>query len=254
MIRASLSVDQGPENLLSFRILRRLRKLSGYCGTLEAMRATALIFALFALRVAAGDIVRFDHCGSGGLPPKWTVSMTHTGGVPRWELVADASAPSPPCVLAQLSADPTAGRFPLAIWEGALFRDGEVSVAFKPVSGSVDQAAGVIWRYRDPNNYYIVRANALENNVVLYKVVDGTRVSIAPKGLPSRAYGVKHPVTAGKWAILRATFDGNLFTVFLDGKQLFQAEDRSLGLPGRTGLWTKADSVTYFDDFEAKQK
>ena len=213
------------------------------------MRATALMFAFFALRGAAGERVHFDHCGSGGLPPKWAVSMTHTGAVPRWELVSDPSAPSLPCVFAQLSTDPTAGRFPLAIWEGDAFRDGEVSVAFKPVSGSVDQAAGVIWRYRDPNNYYIVRANALENNVVLYKVLHGTRVSIAPKGLPSRAYGVKHPVTTGKWATLRATFEGSLFTVFLDGKQLFQAEDRSLALPGKTGLWTKADSVTYFDDF-----
>ena len=218
------------------------------------MRATALAFMLFALPGAAADILHFDPCGSGELPPKWTIAMTHTGGAPRWALVSDPSAPTPPCALAQLSTDPTAGRFPLAIWGGGEFRDGEVKVAFKPVSGSVDQAAGVIWRYRDRNNYYIVRANALENNVVLYKVLDGVRASIAPKGLASRAYGVKHPVFAGRWATLRATFEGNLFTVFLDGKQLFQAEDSSLRLPGKTGLWTKADSVTYFDDFEAKPK
>jgi hypothetical protein len=219
-----------------------------------SMRATALLFMLFALRGAAADILHFDPCGSGELPPKWTVAMTHTGAAPRWALVSDPSAPTPPCAFAQLSTDPTAGRFPLAIWGGAEFRDGEVKVAFKPVSGSVDQAAGVIWRYRDPSNYYIVRANALENNVVLYKVLDGVRASIAPKGLASRAYGVKHPVSSGRWATLRATFQGNLFTVFLDGKQLFQAEDSSLRLPGKTGLWTKADSVTYFDDFEAKPK
>jgi hypothetical protein len=218
------------------------------------MRTAAVMFALLALRVAAGEIVRFDRCGSGELPPKWTVSMTHSGGAPKWGLVADPSAPSPPCAFAQLSTDSTAGRFPLAIWEGAELRDGEVSVAFKPVSGLVDQAAGVIWRYRDANNYYIVRANALENNVVLYKVQDGIRVSIAPRGLPSRAYGVKHPIAAGKWATLRATFYGNLFTVYLDGQRLFEAEDGSLRGAGKTGLWTKADSVTYFDDFEAKEK
>ena len=217
------------------------------------MRAVAVMFALFGLRGAAGEIVKFDRCGPGELPPKWTVAMTHSGGAPKWELVPDPSAPTPPCAFAQLSTDSTAGRFPLAIWEGAEFRDGEVSVAFKPVSGTVDQAAGIVWRYRDANNYYIVRANALENNVVLYKVQDGIRISIAPKGLPSRAYGVKHPIASGRWATLRVTFQGNLFTVFLDGKQLFAAEDGSLDFAGKTGLWTKADSVIYFDNFEAKQ-
>jgi hypothetical protein len=218
------------------------------------MRAIPVIFALLVLRGAAGEIVRFDHCGSSEFPPKWTAAMTHSGGAPKWGLVKDPSAPSPPCAFAQLSTDSTAGRFPLAIWEGAEFRDGEVSVAFKPVSGIVDQAAGLVWRYRDANNYYIVRANALENNVVLYKVQNGVRVSIAPKGLPSRAYGVKHAVATGAWAALRVTFRGELFTVFLNGDRLFEAEDRSLNDAGKTGLWTKADSVTYFDDFEAKPK
>jgi hypothetical protein len=218
------------------------------------VRVTAAMFALFALRGATGEIERFDRCDPGKVPSRWTVSMTHSGGAPKWGLVPDPSAPSPPCAFAQLSTDSTAGRFPLAIWDGAEFRDGEVSVAFKPVSGIVDQAAGIVWRYRDADNYYIVRANALENNVVLYKVLDGVRVSIAPKGLPSRAYGVKHPIAAGKWATLRVTFYGYLFTVYLDGQRLFEAEDRSLGGAGKAGLWTKADSVTYFDDFEAKQE
>ena len=101
--------------------------------------------------------------------------------------------------LAQVSRDPTAGRFPLVVWDRASIRNGEVSVAFKPVDGSIDRAAGIVWRYRDPNNYYIVRANALENNVVLYKVEAGTRLSIAPKGLPSRSYGAKHEVPSARW-------------------------------------------------------
>jgi hypothetical protein len=217
------------------------------------MRPLAVIAALFFLcGEVVAEIVRFDPCGSGGLPPKWAVGMTHSGGPPKWGLVTDPSAPSPPCVFAQLSTDATAGRFPLAIWEGAEFRDGEVSVAFKPVSGAVDQAAGIVWRYRDVNNYYIVRANALENNVVLYKVQGGVRISIAPKGLPSRAYGVKHAVASGRWQTLRITFQGDVFTVFLNGERLFEAEDGSLTGAGKTGLWTKADSVTWFDDFEVK--
>ena len=114
--------------------------------------------------------------------------------------------PSPPYVLAQLSQDRTAGRFPLAIWSGTSIRNGEVSVAFKTVSGAIDQAAGIVWRYQDPNNYYIVRANALENNIVLYKVEKGVRLSIAPKGIPSRSYGVKREVPKGQWNTLRITF------------------------------------------------
>ena len=129
-----------------------------------------------------GEVIRFDRTAEGSLPSGWTVAMTHAGAPPKWEIVRDDSAPHPPLVLAEVSRDATAGRFPLAIWERALLRNGEVSVAFKPVDGGIDRAAGVVWRYQDPNNYYIARANALENNVVLYKVENGTRLSIAPKG------------------------------------------------------------------------
>jgi hypothetical protein len=152
-------------------------------------------------------------------------------------------------VLAQLSRDPTAGRFPLAVWDRATFLNGEVSVAFKAVDGSIDRAAGIVWRYQDPNNYYIVRANALENNVVLYKVEAGVRLSIAPKGLPSRSYGVKRDVPSGRWNTLSVVFRDRLFTVFLNGDRLFDVEDQTFQRPGKAGLWTKADSLTYFADF-----
>src|SRR5215510_10663656 len=106
------------------------------------------------------------------------------------------------------------GRFPLAIWDLTTIRDVEVSVAFKTVDGAVDRAAGIAWRYQDANNYYIVRANALENNVVLYKVEKGVRLSIAPKGMPSRSYGVKHEIPKGKWNTLRVVFKDSMFRVF----------------------------------------
>jgi hypothetical protein len=193
--------------------------------------------------------VRFDGATPGSLPTGWSVGMTHAGGPPKWEIVRDDSAPHSPFVLAQLSRDATAGRFPLAIWNGVTIRNGEVSVAFKAVDGSIDRAAGIVWRYQDPNNYYIVRANALENNVVLYKVEAGVRLSIAPKGLPSRSYGVKHQIPSGRWNTLRVVFKDNVYTVFLNGESLFQAEDQTFKQAGKTGLWTKADSVTYFADF-----
>src|SRR5262249_10793909 len=119
--------------------------------------------------------------------------------------------------------------------------------------GIVDQGAGLVWRYKDPNNYYIVRANALENNVVLYKVQNGERVSLLPKGAVSNAYGVKHPVPKQTWASLRVDFSGNLFAVSLNGEKLFEVEDSTFANAGKTGLWTKADSVIYFDDFRVEE-
>jgi hypothetical protein len=203
---------------------------------------------------APAQVIRFDNGVPGKLPAGWTVAMTHDGAPPRWEIVRDQSAPSPPYVLAQVSRDRTAGRFPLAIWDATTIRNGEVSVAFKTVDGSVDQAAGIVWRYRDPNNYYIVRANALESNVVLYKVENGIRLSIAPKEIPSRSYGVKRQIPKGQWNTLRIAFKDSSFTVFLNGERLFETEDRTFTQAGKTGLWTKADSLTYFDEFTISGK
>jgi hypothetical protein len=205
--------------------------------------------ALLLLFSTSAEVVRFKKSVPGKIPSGWTVAMTHDGGLPKWEIVRDQSAPTPRYVLAQVSSDSTAGRFPLAIWDAATIRDGDVSVSFKTVAGVVDQAAGIIWRYRDPNNYYILRANALENNVVLYKVHNGVRLSIAPKGLPSRSYGVQHEIRRGQWNTLRIAFKDSSFTVFLNGEHLFEADDRTFTQAGKTGLWTKADSITYFDEF-----
>jgi hypothetical protein len=180
----------------------------------------------------------------------WTVAMTHAGGAPKWEIRRDDSAPSKPNVFAQVSTDRTAGRFPLAIWDRASLKDGSISVRFKAISGAVDQGAGLVWRYKDANNYYIVRANALEDNVVLYKVQNGERAALAPKGAVSNSYGIKQRIPKQTWAALSVNFRGNLFTVSLDGLKLFDVEDTTFSAAGKTGLWTKPDSVIYFDDFE----
>jgi hypothetical protein len=203
--------------------------------------------------VGTTETINFDSAAPGSFPAGWSTAMTHQGGAPKWEVLKHDTAPSKPNVLAQTSDDSTGGRFPLAIYDGVSLKDGEISVKFLPVSGRGDQAAGIVWRYRDPNNYYIVRANALENNVVLYKVENGKRISLAPKGTPSNTYGVKHPVPSGKWSTLAVRVQGNLFTVLFDGKEIFQVEDSTFPEAGKTGLWTKADSVTYFDDFTVQE-
>ena len=212
------------------------------------------VLALTAFSICRAQMIDFDRAQTGSIPDGWTVAMTHQGSPPKWQVLADNSAPSKPNVFGQVSTDRTAGRFPLAIWDRASIKDGTLKVKFKAISGIVDQAAGLVWRYRDPNNYYIVRANALEDNVVLYKVQNGQRVSLAPKGAVSNAYGVKHKVPKHTWATLSVSFHSTLFTVSLDGEKLFDVEDATFAGAGKTGLWTKADSVTYFDDFQVSDE
>jgi hypothetical protein len=159
----------------------------------------------------------------------------------RWVVLEDLSAPAGPKVIAEISGDRTSDRFPLAIMEGFEARDVAVSVRFKPVSGTVDQAAGLVVRLRDPRNYYIARANALENNVRLYRVVDGRRTQFA---------SVDVPVPRDRWQSLGLRVQGDRFSVSLDGRELFAATDRTFRDAGRVGLWTKADSLTHFDNLE----
>jgi hypothetical protein len=237
------------ESAATQEILRFMRHTKIEMGVTRFLAAALLLCSL-----APAEVIRFDNGIPGRLPEGWTSAMTHEGAAPRWETVRDESAPTPPYVLAQLSHDRTAGRFPLAIWGRISVRDGAVSVAFKTVDGAVDQAAGIVWRYQDPNNYYIVRANALENNVVLYKVENGVRLSIAPKGLPSRSYGVKHEIPGRQWNTLKVAFQGSSFVVSYNGERLFETEDRTFTKAGKTGLWTKADSVTYFNEFTVTGK
>jgi hypothetical protein len=221
-----------------------MRALSAYLAALLSIGA-----------IMHAETVTFDTDQRGALPAGWSTAMTHSGGEPRWEVIADESAPSKPNVLAQLSNDKTNGRYPLAVYDRATIKDGDVSVRCKCVSGEVDQACGIVWRYRDPDNYYIVRANALENNVVLYKVEGGKRQPLPPKGLPADTYGVKQPVPAGQWNRLRVTFQGSLMTVFFNAdEKLFEVEDETFRDGGKVGLWTKADSVTYFDAFQFDSK
>jgi hypothetical protein len=212
-----------------------------------------LSFLVLPVLVSA-QVINFDNQQSEKPPQGWTVAMTHTGGAPKWEIVKDPTAPSPPNVLGQVSTDRTGGRFPLAVYDAASFANGAVSVRFKAISGETDQAAGIVWRYENPDNYYIVRANALEDNVVLYKVQAGKRLSLAPIGTASSTYGIKQRVPSKTWNELAISFQGSRFKVSFNGKQLFEVEDSTFSNPGKVGLWTKADSVTYFDDFEVEPR
>jgi hypothetical protein len=190
-------------------------------------------------------IYNFDNAAPGGLPSNFISARTGEGAAGAWSVISDDTAPSKPNVLAQTSTDKTDYRFPLAVLNDSLFKDLELSVKFKPVSGSVDEAGGLVFRYRDENNYYVLRANALEDNCNLYHVINGRRRRFA---------GANVTVTPRQWHELKVVAAGNQFTCFLDGNQVIQATDDTFKEAGRVGMWTKADSVTYFDDFTVTPK
>jgi len=210
---------------------------------------TTLLPAVTTLLVAAGFIatahaetITFGSDKAGSLPTAFEAALTGEGKAGRWEIVDDPTADGGRA-LAQLSAEATSYHFPLAIYRQATGTDVEATIRFKPISGRVDQAGGVIVRYIDADNYYISRANALENNVTFYRVVKGSRQQLVAASVP---------VASGQWHTLTLKAEGDRFTVSFDGKQVLTATDRTFAGAGRIGLWTKADSVTRFDRLEIK--
>jgi len=187
----------------------------------------------------------FDGDAVGAMPPKSHGARTGKGAEGKWVVMADPSAPSKPNVVAQTSTDTTDYRFPLLISDEGNFKDLELSVKFKAVAGGVDRAGGLVFRLKDANNYYIVRANALEDNYRLYHVVAGNRRQFA---------GANFKVTSGEWHELRVECVGNKIICYYDGAKKIEATDDTFKDAGKVGLWTKADSVTYFDDLKVTAK
>ncbi len=187
-------------------------------------------------------LMDFEKDDLGKPPAGFVTALTGGGGPVTWVVQEDDKAPSGKKVLAQSSADSTDYRFPLCVLKDFSAKDVEVSAHFKPVAGQVDQAGGLVARYRDKDNYYIVRANALEDNVRLYHVVKGDRRQFA---------AVNTKVASGQWHTLKLSIKGNHFQVFFNDRPLFEADDDTFKEAGSAGLWTKADSVTRFDNFKA---
>ena len=206
------------------------------------MKATLVAFALVVLMTtpAFSDTVGFDNMKVGAPPPGWTATKTGSGE-PKWAIEKDDGAPSKPNVLKQ-SGQAT---YPVCIKDDTNLKDGFVEVKFKPISGKEDQAGGLIWRARDSNNYYVARANALEDNVTIYDTVNGRRTERKRAGMK---------VTPNQWHTLRVDFQGSHFTVTFDGKKALEWDDQKFQDAGKVGVWTKADSVTLFDDFSYSGK
>jgi len=181
----------------------------------------------------------FDNDQVGATPSYLKADKTGQGTRSEWSIKNDPTAPSPPNVLAQTSDEKVQVHFPLAIFANEKYKDLNVSVSFKTVSGTIDQSGGIIFRLNDANNYYLFRASAIDNNVVLYKYVGGRSSAIA---------SVPMTVSAGSWHTLTVVAVGESIEGYFDGKRVIEARDATF-LIGSVGLRTKADSVTYFDNF-----
>lgn len=186
------------------------------------------------------EIWNFDSDVTGMLPDNFSNQLTGSGNLPAWEVISDSSAPSQPNVLEQTSSQNSGNHFNLAVIENTDYRNLILEAKFKAVSGKEDQGGGLVWRYSDPNNYYIARINPLENNFRVYKVINGNRIQLQSAGV-----GVK----TGEWHDIKIVDVGKKIQCFLDDKLYLQVSDNTFR-KGKIGFWTKADSVTAFDDIK----
>jgi hypothetical protein len=210
--------------------------------------AAADVFCAIACAMSAGlaqkgtTMIAIEKMAVGTPPTEFEFAKTGQGGPGQWAVVSDSTADGGRAI-EQTSTERTDYRFPLAIYMPLTVKNGEVSLRFKPVAGKVDQAGGIVMRLIDADNYYVVRANATEDNVRFYRVVKGRREQLG---------GANFKVAPNAWHTLGLKADGDRFTVTYDGKQLYTATDPIFAAAGKIGLWTKADSVTRFDRIEIK--
>jgi hypothetical protein len=213
------------------------------------MNLTAVVVLAGMIVGAANEKPRSFHFGKedvGKLPAGWKGAKTGRGDGNVWKVVADASAPSGTgYVLAQTAEGPNA-LFNLCIAEDTSYKDVEVRVKFKALAGRNDRGGGIVWRYRDANNYYIARMNPLEDNFRVYKVVAGKRTQLGTRE------GLKVPT--GEWHTLEIQQMGDHIECSLDGKKYLDVNDTTYDQAGKIGLWTKSDAQTRFDDLRVQGK
>jgi hypothetical protein len=202
-----------------------------------------LVHGLLALMAAAEPVKQdFEADTVGQPPPAFDFARTGGGADGKWVVRAEKGADNNR-VLLQESADATDYRFPVAVLKNSSFKDVALTVRARPLSGRVDQGFGLVWRYKDANNYYVTRCNALEDNCRVYHVVNGSRRQFGNQDLK---------VSTNAWHTMRVQATGNHIVVVCDGNRVFDGTDDTFKEAGRVGLWTKADSVIEFDDFSVE--
>jgi len=215
--------------------------------------AAALItFNLFGL---VGSTVNFDNLKPASFPPYWTPATTRPQEPARWEVLRDSTAPSRPNVFAQTLGVNNTSEFALAVFDKVVCRDGDLSVKFKiAASARKIKTAGIVWRYQDPQNYYLLHFSVDEKNIVLFRVENGQTHPIPVRSDKPGRFGVSHDLRTGQWYVAKVIFRGGSIRVLFGNRQLFDAVDDSLSTAGKTGLWTRGGTEASFDDFRIDRK
>lgn len=210
--------------------------------------ATVLSFFGFG-----ADNVNFDSVAPGNPPPDWTFVSRSADRI-RWEVRHDPGAPSRGNVLEKLTPGTSEAGNSIAVYDKVICRDGDLSVKFRIDGGARSKTAGLVWRYQDPGNYYLLHFSADQKNIVLFRVHSGKFEALPVTGQKPGSFGLPHDIRAGQWYVAKVTFRGPEIRVFFGNRRLFEAEDNGLPLPGRTGLWTRGRSIASFDDFRIDKK
>lgn len=187
------------------------------------------------------SVFMFDADEVGKMPVGWTNYYTGKGKLGKWEIRDDGGNK----VLAQVSQENFGYHFDVIVLDSSDYQDLEIMVKFNGVKGEEDQGGGPVWRYQDADNYYIARANPLENNFRVYKLIDGNRKQLASADIN---------IPTGEWHTIKITMIANHIECFYEGKKYLDVTDDTFKDSGGVGLWTKADAVTYFDDLKIIEK
>jgi len=190
-------------------------------------------------------LFNFEKYEPGIAPKNWTQYYTGRGESTEWKILQEDGNSA----LTQVSNDHPNFHFNVIIHNSLVAKNVDLQVKLKGLSGEMDQGGGFVWRFIDANNYYVVRANPLEDNVVMYKVKNGKRTDLPVIG-KGRSYGVDVKPLGSGWNTLRLVAQNDIFTVFLNNEEIFKVKDKTFTSAGKLGLWTKADAVTAFDDFK----
>jgi hypothetical protein len=220
------------------------------------LRILAILFLTTSFGVFSRSVetVDFDKASINVAPPDWSFAQSHRGMPGRWVVHRDINAPSAPNVLAQLAADSVSNRHALALYDKGYCKNGDLSADMKIVSGRHTQTGGLVWRYQDPDNYYLLEVSADRDMIAVMRIQDGKPVPVARLGPGFRAQQVSHKIEPMDWNVLRVTFQNARMTVYFDHRKVMDADDTVFLKPGKTGVWTRGDTIAYFDNFRLDKK
>lgn len=217
--------------------------------------SAAAAFITFSFFGLGGETVSFDNLKPKTFPPYWTATSNRPSETSRWEVLRDATAPSRPNVLVKEAGPANDSEFSMAVFDKVVCRDGDLSVKFKIEANSRRmKTTGLVWRYQDQNNYYLLHFSVDEKNIVLFRVENGQPHPIPITGEKPGAFGVTHDLRTGQWYVAKVIFRGKNIKVLFGNRQLFDAVDDSLPNAGKTGLWTRGGTEASFDDFRIDKK